>query len=198
MRTVRAHEVIPWDAGGWTTPPARAESQDGALLVTAVEGSDAWRHTSYGFVHDTEHALLAPFAHGTAMEVDFTADFSGQFDQAGIFVRIDVQNWVKAGVELSDGVPQVGAVVTRGKSDWSVAPVPEWLGRRVTVRVSWSDDALTVRAGSEQEELRLVRVLPLEPEVRAFAGPLVCAPTRPGLTVPFHGWRYGPADASLH
>ncbi len=198
MSPVRALEVLSWDDGTWTTPPVEVEKRDGGLRVTAVEGSDAWRHTSYGFVHDTEHALLAPFAHGTAMEVDFTADFSAQFDQAGIFVRIDGENWIKAGVELSDGVPQVGAVVTRGKSDWSVAPVPEWLGRRVTVRVSWSDDALTVRARSEGEDLRLVRVIPFEPKVRASAGPLVCAPTRSGLTVPFYEWRSGPADATLH
>ncbi len=193
-----ATEAIAWHEGTWTTPPAQVERRNGDLLVTAASGSDAWRHTSYGFVHDTEHALLVPFAHGTAVEVDFTADFSGQFDQAGIFLSIDDENWVKAGVELSDGVPQVGAVVTRGKSDWSVAPVPAWLGRRVTVRVSWSGDALTVRARAEPGDMQLVRVLPLEPALRVSAGPFVCAPTRAGLTVAFHEWRSGPPDSSLH
>jgi regulation of enolase protein 1 (concanavalin A-like superfamily) len=190
--------AIDWQQGEWTTPPVRAERRNGDLLVTAAEGSDAWRHTSYGFVHDTEHALLAPFGHGTAMEVDFSAHFGEQFDQAGIFVRIDDENWIKAGVELADGIPQVGAVVTRGKSDWSVAPVPEWLGARVTVRVSWSGDALTVRARREGDAFRLVRVIPLEEELAATAGPFVCAPTRSELVVAFHAWRTGPADGALH
>ena len=132
--------------GRWTHPPVAAVLGDGTLMLTAAEGSDAWRHTSYGFVHDTEHALLAPFAVGTAVEVEFTAGFAAQFDQAGVFVRASEETWVKAGVEFADGQLQLGAVVTDGRSDWSVAPVPGWLGSRVLIRVSRGDDALTVRA----------------------------------------------------
>ena len=66
---------VPWSAGRWTHAPAAVVERDGDLLVTAVEGSDAWRVTSYGFVHDSEHALVVPFANGSAMEVEFTAVF---------------------------------------------------------------------------------------------------------------------------
>jgi regulation of enolase protein 1 (concanavalin A-like superfamily) len=126
------------------------------------------------------------------------ADFGGEFDQAGVFVRIDENNWIKAGVEYADGVPQVGAVVTRGVSDWSVAPVPEWTGRTVTVRASWDLDALTIRARVDDEPFRLVRLVPLEPELTASAGPLLSAPTRAGLTVRFTRWAVGEVDAALH
>src|SRR5919107_356761 len=156
---------LPWSAGRWTHPPAAAEERGSDLAVTAVEGSDAWRLTSYGFVHDTEHALLAPFAEGSAMEVEFTADFSAQFDQAGVFVRVSAEHWVKAGVELADGTPSVGAVVTDGRSDWSLAPVPNWAGTRVRLRVSRSGDALTVRSCSGDGPLQLVRVIPLAPDL---------------------------------
>ena len=191
-------EAVDWDRGTWTTPPAAVEQRDGALLVTAVEGSDAWRHTSYGFVHDTEHALLAPLDVGRAVEVEFDAGFAEQFDQAGVFVRASAEHWVKAGVEFADGQLQVGAVVTDGRSDWSVAPVPGWLGRRVLVRVSRGDDALTVRAAVDAGPLQLVRVLPFDGDLAASAGPLVCAPSRAGLTVTFHSWRTTAADVSLH
>lgn len=201
---------VPWSVGKWTNAPvdareasrtaasADAGTDRAALEVTAVETSDAWRTTAYGFVHDTEHALLAPFTHGSAVEVSFVADFDGEFDQAGVFVRIDDRNWIKAGVEYADGTPQVGAVVTREVSDWSVAPVPEWAGRTVTVRASWDLDALTIRARVDDEPFRLVRVVPLEPELQASAGPLVSAPTRAGLTVRFTRWAVGEVDAALH
>ena len=52
---------IRWGSGRWTHPPVAAVERGSDLLVTAAEGSDAWRTTSYGFVHDSEHALLAPF-----------------------------------------------------------------------------------------------------------------------------------------
>ncbi|MFS4506973.1 DUF1349 domain-containing protein [Clavibacter sp. Sh2141] len=189
---------IDWTSGTWTTAPAHVEVDADGMRVTAVEGSDAWRVTSYGFVHDSEHALLAPFDQGTAMEVSFLLDFSAQFDQAGIFVKVDDTTWTKAGVERSDGEDGLGAVVTRGMSDWSLAPVPGWHGRIVTIRASRSGDALTVRARVDDEPWRLVRVAPLDPDAAVTAGPLCCAPSRAGLTVLFTAWRTGPADGSLH
>jgi regulation of enolase protein 1 (concanavalin A-like superfamily) len=189
---------IRWESGRWTHPPVAAVERGSDLLVTAGERSDAWRTTSYGFVHDSEHALLAPFDQDTAVEVEFTAAFSQQFDQAGIFVRVSETHWVKAGVEFADGRPQVGAVVTDGRSDWSLAPVPDWHDRRVLMRVSRSGDALTVRAAVDGGDLQLVRLVPFAPELVAWAGPFTCAPTRAGLTVAFHGWRTGLADAGLH
>ncbi|MEZ5086304.1 MAG: DUF1349 domain-containing protein [Tessaracoccus sp.] len=190
--------AIPWSAGRWTHSPAAVVEDGTDLLVTAAEGSDAWRLTSYGFIHDNEHALVVPFPGESAMEVEFTAAFSEQFDQAGIFVRASSERWVKAGVEFADGRPQVGAVVTDGYSDWSLAPVPQWVGRRVLVRISRSGNALTIRARMDDEPLQLVRVVPFPTDLDAEAGPLVCAPSRAGLVVPLHTWRLTEPDARLH
>ncbi|PYF97268.1 hypothetical protein SAMN05216184_11652 [Georgenia satyanarayanai] len=184
--------------GTWTTPPVSAVVVEEELHVAAAEGSDAWRHTSYGFVHDTEHALLEPLPASGALEVDLVLDFAEQFDQAGLFLRVSPEEWVKAGVEVSDGVAQLGAVVTHGTSDWSVAPVPEWVGRRVTVRASRSGDAVTVRARVDGEAFRLVRVAHLDPGAVVTAGLFCAAPTRTGLTVRFTGYRRTDADAALH
>lgn len=189
---------IPWAEGSWTHPPAAVAEERGDLVVTAVEGSDAWRVTSYGFVHDDEHALLAPLPPDTAVEVTFTADLSAQFDQAGLFLRVSDEHWIKAGVEFADGVPQVGVVVTEGLSDWSASPVPEWAGRRVTIRASRVGDAVTVRARVDEGAWRFVRLLPLDPALPAAAGPYLCAPTRAGLTIRFHDWEVTAPDGSLH
>lgn len=115
-----------------------------------------------------------------------------------MFIKVGEAHWIKAGVEFADGEPQLGAVVTDGMSDWSVAPVPDWLDRRVLIRGSRSGDALTVRASVDGGALRLVRLIPFAPGLVAYAGPLICAPTRAGLTVPFHSWRTTPADVALH
>jgi regulation of enolase protein 1 (concanavalin A-like superfamily) len=116
------------------------------LLVTAAQGSDAWRHAAYGFVHDDAHALLAPLPAEAAVEVAFDADFTDQFDQAGVMLRADPRTWIKAGVEFTDGAPYLGVVVTLGRSDWSVRPVPGWAERVVTIRASRAGDAVTIRA----------------------------------------------------
>ena len=189
---------VPWSAGRWTHAPAAVVERDGDLLVTAVEGSDAWRVTSYGFVHDSEHALVVPFANGSAMEVEFTAVFREKFDQAGLFVSVSAQRWIKAGLEYADGAVQLGAVVTDGVSDWSLAPVPDWADRRITVRASRDGDAITLRAGVSGGPPQLVRLIPFPPDLAAAAGPFVCAPTRAGLQVPLHSWRVTEPDDGLH
>lgn len=192
-------ENIPWSHGTWThSPAAESVTQDRHLAVTAVEGSDAWRHTAYGFVHDTEHALLAPLAVGHAVEVSFHAPWSGQFDQAGVFVHADDEHWVKAGVEHADGHLGLGAVVTDIRSDWSVGHVDEWRDSEITVRVSRWADAVIVRARADDGPWRLVRVAPFDGARPASAGPFVAAPTRAGLTVTFTRWSRTPADDDLH
>ncbi|MFE7197635.1 DUF1349 domain-containing protein [Microbacterium oxydans] len=193
--------MIPWSDGTWTNAPSSpAALPDGTtpLDVTAVESSDAWRHTAYGFVHDTEHALLAPLGVGEAMEVSFRAPWDGQFDQAGVFVRIDDEHWVKTGLEYADGHLGLGAVVTTGVSDWSVGHVDEWLESEITVRVSRWPDSLIVRARADDGPWRLVRVAPFDGQAAAAAGPFLAAPTRAGLTVRFTRWERSEADADLH
>ncbi|MEU3557879.1 DUF1349 domain-containing protein [Streptomyces fragilis] len=182
----------------WLNPPLATAVEGTDLLVTAREESDFWRTTSYGFVRDDGHALLTAFPGGSAVEVTFLALFDALYDQAGLMVRVDAHTWIKAGVEMSDGVPQLGAVVTHGLSDWSLAPVPDWHGRPVTVRASRVGDAVTIRARVPEEPWRMVRLAPLSPDAVAGAGPFCCSPRRAGLQVRFTRFTRGPADTGLH
>ncbi|MFE5581833.1 DUF1349 domain-containing protein [Kitasatospora sp. NPDC056531] len=189
---------IPWHEGSWLNPPADTRTDGTDLLVTARARSDFWRTTSYGFVRDDGHALLADFPPGSATEVTFVADFAALYDQAGLLIRVDPRTWIKAGVEMSDGLPHLGAVVTRGLSDWSLAPVPDWHARPVTVRASRTGDAITIRARCEDGPWRLVRLAPLAPDATATAGPFCCSPERDGLQVRFTRFTQSPADTALH
>lgn len=186
--------------GTWTREPVSAHLDSmGALIVEAVEGSDWWRDTAYGFRHENGHALLTPWLPGTAVEVTFELDgFTGDFDQAGLAVLVDEAHWIKAGVEYSDGHQQLGAVVTVGASDWSTGIVDEWVGTAVTVRASRIADAVVIRARSSiDNEWRLMRVSRF-PHESARIGPMVCAPMRAGLRVRFLDWRVNEADAEIH
>jgi regulation of enolase protein 1 (concanavalin A-like superfamily) len=189
---------VDWSAGRWTHDPEVVDLAGDALTVIAAEGSDAWRRTGYGFVHDSEHALLAPIGVGEAMEVTFAAGWEGEFDQAGMFIRIDDHRWVKAGLEYADGHLGLGAVVTDGTSDWSVGHVDEWAAAAVTVRVSRWPDALIIRARAAGGQWRLVRVAPFDGGSDAAAGPFLCAPTRSGFSAAFTAWSRGTADEAIH
>ena len=190
--------AVAWTSAVWLTPPVSAIEAGDDLLVTARSGSDLWRTTCYGFVHDDGHALLAPLPDPGAVEVTFRAELPDLYDQAGLLLRVDADIWVKAGVERTDGAWHLGAVVTRGMSDWSLAPVPDWQGRDVTVRASRAGDAVTVRARAGDDPWRTVRLAPFPVGVRVLAGPMCCSPQGPGARVRFTRFAMGPADQDLH
>jgi regulation of enolase protein 1 (concanavalin A-like superfamily) len=188
---------ISWDQGVWLNPPVNTVEVNSQLKVTTAHESDFWRNTSYGFVHDSGHALLTDFPAHSSMEVTFILDYSGQFDQAGIIVHSDSQHWIKAGVESADGFPQVGAVVTSINSDWSLAPVPTWMGKQVTVRASRTTDALTIRARCGEDD-QLIRLAPIDASLPMSAGPHCASPVSTSLEVTFTCWTHGDADLTLH
>jgi regulation of enolase protein 1 (concanavalin A-like superfamily) len=172
---------------------------DGEVLeMHAREGSDLWQLTSYGFARDTGHALLHPLEPGRACEVDVLADMSEQFDQAGLLVRVDETHWLKAGLELADGRLGASAVLTDGRSDWSTAPVDEWAGTWVRLRISRGADSLTVRARAEGGEWRLVRLVPFTASGWVGVGPYCCSPSRAVYVARFRDLADGPADQELH
>lgn len=191
---------VDWTVGTWTRRPASVRREGADLVVRAVEGSDWWRSTYYGFVHDDGHALLAEWPARAAVEVSFdTAGMTDLYDQAGVLLKVGDDRWIKAGVELNDGALHVGAVVTDGRSDWSLAPVPEWAGEVVTVRASRSADAVVIRARAGRGAWRTIRVAPFAAlPATAWAGPMVCSPTRDGLEVRFTGWAWTEPDRDLH
>jgi regulation of enolase protein 1 (concanavalin A-like superfamily) len=193
--------VVAWDAMTWTNEPASAEAvPDGGLVVRTRPDTDFWRETSYGFVHDSGHFLGMDLDGDAGIEVVFAGRFEHQFDHAGLMLRAAPDRWFKTGVERSDGVMYASAVVTAGRSDWSVARVPaEHQDGPFTFRVSRTGDAVTIRYGAGPSPvLDLLRVLPLAPGAAYRAGIFACAPTGPGLEVTFGPLVMTEPDGALH
>ena len=189
---------LDWSTGTWLHEPPSHSIIESDLIINTADQSDFWRDTGYGFTHYSGHALLIDFPPHTAMEVEFSAEWTHEFDQAGIFLHADDRHWVKAGVEFADGVLGLGAVVTDHKSDWSVGQVPGWMHHKIRVRVSRSHDALTIRARTPGDPWRLVRLAPIDPQMTWRAGPLAASPSRANLAVTFHSWEKLPPDEDIH
>ena len=192
--------TIDWATLTWLNEPPRAALENDELVVTTGRETDFWRTTSYDFVHDDGHFLGLPLEGDAAVEVTFRCDFEAAFDQAGLMLRADAEHWIKTGVELSDGIFYAGAVVTVGRSDWSVSPLPDAVrGQWLTFRASRAGDAVTIRYRvGDEAGWRFLRLAYFPPELAVSAGPMCCSPTRAGLSVRFRPARVGPPDASLH
>lgn len=190
---------VPWQQATWLNPPKTVRDDGDRLVVEAAEGSDFWEKTLYGFRHASGHALLAPWEDTHAVEVSFDLrGFTELYDQAGLMLWHSAGSWIKAGIEINDGVPHLGAVVTDDFSDWSLAPVPEWTDRTVTLRASRAQDAVVLRACASGAPWRTLRVARFPHATNKQAGPFTCAPKRAGLHVTFTRWVLAAPDLELH
>lgn len=87
---------------------------------------DFWRKTYYRpvLVKDDGAVLYANLSTDQVYTVttSFTLMAVSQFDQAGLFLRLDAEHWIKTGIEVVDGKARLSCVVTNGYSDWSTQP----------------------------------------------------------------------------
>lgn len=176
----------------WINPPL-AESRHGdTLRVTTGRDTDFWNNTFYGFRHGNGHFLAADVSGDFSLTLKFSAPYTRLYDQAGAMIRVDDDNWLKCGVEFTDGAKHFSVVVTRDdQSDWSVMPLDGAVGAPVTLRVTRHSEALRVQV-EDGGSFRLVRLAFLRMGESVEAGPMCCSPTGEGLEVTFHSVQFGP------
>lgn len=173
-------------------PPVWRFSAD-ILEVATGNKTDFWQDTFYGFHRDNGHF------YGAKTEGDFTAvvTFDGQYevlyDQIGMMMRVDAQNWLKTGIEFSDGATNFSAVITRdGRSDWSVMAVPRVSGPQ-QVRLTRIGAAIIVHFLNSRGAWQLLRLGDFRAPSAVRLGPMACSPEREGLQARFLGFEVGPA-----
>lgn len=185
----QAEDLTLFELNGWQwlNEPANWLSYAG-LTVTSDTDTDFWQTTHYGFNRDTGHALLQPVGAQFRMRTRFFGDYREQHDQAGLMLRIDERNWIKAGIEYVDGEQYLSAVVTREHSDWSLLPLSVAHGdvESVTVEIERFEDAVHVRCAAEDgEPVNILRMAYFPPDVPARAGPMCASPDGAGFPVRF-------------
>lgn len=168
----------------WMNPPASFSESAGRLVARSRPKTDFWRTTLTGSILDNGHFFSLPVDGAFTFQARINGQCAAEFDQAGLMVRLDANNWMKCGTELFQGRRQASVVFTRDFSDWSIMPYPShsadvwWRAARSknSIEVSWSLDGKT---------FRLVRSGYFPPRARANAGIMCAAPTGPGFEAVF-------------
>lgn len=135
----------------WFNEPTMWEIKNNSLTMNVTPQSDYWRVSHYGFTVDDAPFLYTMRGGEFEVKVKVTGDYTARFDQAGLMLRIDHENYIKAGIEFVDGKYNLSTVVTHHTSDWSIIaldrPVPfVWIKavRRLdAIEVFYSFDDVT-------------------------------------------------------
>ncbi len=104
----------------WFNEPEEWDITDNVLTMAVTPRSDYWRISHYGFTVDDAPFYYAEYGGEFEAKVKISGDYKARFDQAGLMLRIDHENYIKAGIEFVDGCYNISAVVTHRTSDWSV------------------------------------------------------------------------------
>lgn len=116
-------EKIP-DNFFWFNEPEDFYFEDGLNLITKPQ-TDFWQGTHYGFRRDNGHCLLTKMTGDFCIKTQVDFSPTGQYDQCGLFARLNRNNWIKCSLELENKkISKLGSVVTNlGFSDWATQDV---------------------------------------------------------------------------
>lgn len=183
----------------WLNPPPAWAGGSNRLKVTTGRETDFWQTTFYGFRRNTGHAYLAPVSGDFTLSARVTGEYQALYDQAGLMLYRDESNWIKTGIEYTDGMMHFSVVVTREVSDWSVIPLPQASpGDELRVRLTRHDDAVRIQYAIGPMDWQMARLAPFS-AADARAGVMACSPQREGFRAVFRDISIGePIARQLH
>lgn len=110
----------------WIFEPKQHELKNHVITITTEPNTDFWQRTYYGFRNDNAPALLIK-TYEKYFSFTFKTDFDSkkQFDQCGVIIYQNSDNWFKASIEYENHEYQrLGSVVTNnGFSDWATTDI---------------------------------------------------------------------------
>ena len=168
----------------WFNEPSQWEIKDKKLTLFATPQSDYWRIAHYGFTVEAAPFLYTTYGGEFEAQVKITGDYKVRYDQAGMMIRIDHENYIKTGIEYVDGKYNLSAVVTHHTSDWSVItldrPVPF-----VWIKAVRRLDAVEIYYSFDDKEYTLMRIAWMQDNTPVQVGLMAASPDGQGFQASF-------------
>ena len=160
----------------WTREPAACTISEDRITITTAPHTDLWQRTYYHFRNDN-----APVLQMETEEKFFSfivkTNFSGshhRFDQCGIVMYLDAENWLK------------GSVVTNhGYSDWATTAIPADV-KTMWYRFSRREDDYCIECSQDGETFSQMRICHMwEGAGKIRFGIYACSPEDSSFTAVF-------------
>ena len=144
----------------WTRTPKAYTVTDDKIEIVTLPHTDLWQRTYYHFRNDNAPVLQ--------METDekffsFTVktrfDSRCRFDQCGVVMYLDSENWLKASIEYeNERFSHLGSVVTNnGYSDWATTEMDAGV-KSMWYRLSRREDDYRIECSLDGVAFKQMRV----------------------------------------
>ena len=168
----------------WFNEPSQWEIKDKKLTLFATPQSDYWRIAHYGFTVDDAPFLYTTYGGEFEAKVKITGDYRERYDQAGMMIRIDHENYIKTGIEYVDGKYNLSAVVTHHTSDWSVITLDRAVPF-IWIKAVRRLDAVEIDYSYDDQTYTLMRIAWLQDNTPVQVGLMAASPDGQGFQASF-------------
>ena len=164
----------------WTRAPRHYALSQNSIEITTEPQTDLWQRTYYHFRNDNAPVLQMATKEkffSFTVKTDFS-ESSHRFDQCGVVLYLDSENWLKASVEYENGQFQhLGSVVTNhGYSDWATTEISSKV-TSMWYRLSRRDDDFCIENSEDGvlfHQMRICHLFNAKDEIRF--GVYACSP----------------------
>ncbi len=182
-----ANQAQTLEKMNWFNEPEAWNINGNTLTMTVTPQSDYWRISHYGFTVDDAPFYWAEYGGEFEAKVKISGDYRVRFDQAGLMLRINHENYIKAGIEYVDGKYNLSAVVTHHTSDWSVItlenPIPY-----IWIKAVRRLDAVEIFYSFDNKEYILMRNAWMQDNIPMKVGVMGACPDGTGFNAKFENF----------
>ena len=144
----------------WIRAPKHFFIAEERVEITTEPHTDLWQRTYYHFRNDNAPALQMKTSEkyfSFVMKTEF--DTSVRYDQSGIIMYLDSDNWLKAAMEYeNDQIQRLGSVVTNnGYSDWASVDVDASI-KSAWFRLSRREDDFCIEYSDDGVRFKQMRI----------------------------------------
>ncbi len=186
----------------WIRKPADYTVSNDTISITTIPHTDLWQKTYYHFRNDN-----APVFQTETEELFFSFTVKTvfpkahqRFDQCGIVMYLDSENWLKASVEYENReFSHLGSVVTNnGYSDWATTEIPADI-KIMWYRLSRREDDFCIECsydGVKFKQMRVCHVYKATDKIQF--GIYACSPENSSFEATFTDFHFGDCMWKAH
>ncbi|MCP4753244.1 MAG: DUF1349 domain-containing protein [Proteobacteria bacterium] len=152
---------IDFTAGRWIHTPQHYQVTKDYVEMVTEPATDFWQRSYYGFRNDNAPALQIEYDENFTFLTEASFTYRQQFDQCGVIIYIDRDNWFKASVEYeNERFSRLGSVVTNhGYSDWATTDIATSTSR--WYRLSRRGPDFLIESSDSANDFRQMRIFHL-------------------------------------
>ena len=172
----------------WFNEPESWSISNNTLMMDVTPQSDYWRISHYGFTVDDAPFLYTMRGGEFEVKVRISGEYKVRFDQAGLMLRIDKENYIKTGIEFVDGKYNLSTVVTHKTSDWSVIELDEPV-EYIWIKAVRRLDAVEIFYSFDDKDYIMMRNCGRQDNSPVMVGMMAASPDGSGFKVKFDNFR---------